>query len=66
MADKIGNILLYIAAGLMFISFFIYDEDHTDFKPGWYRKSYKSVTVVIIGLVFTFIGAYLLSNHAFA
>lgn len=62
MADKIGNILLYISAGLMFISFFIYDEDHTDFKNGWYRKSYKSVTVVIVGLVIAFIGIYLLSK----
>jgi len=62
MADKIGNILLYIAAGLMFISFFIYDEDHTDFKPGWYRKSYKSVTVVIVGLIIAFVGIYLLSK----
>jgi len=62
MADKIGNILLYVAAGLMFISFFIYDEDHTDFKPGWYRKSYKSVTVVMVGLVIAFVGIYLLSK----
>lgn len=62
MADIIGNICLYIAAGLMFLSFFIYDEDHIDFKPGWYRKSYKSFTANAIGLVIAFIGIYFVSK----